>query len=259
MKGKVLLVSLVVAGICGSSALALAPMGPTTPSLKKGQWGFGAEYTGVDMKLSTGVRPGGFVDADMEINQYSAVIRRGITDNWEGFARIGFADMEYDVPGYAIPDGGGDARWKGDDDDIFLGLGTRAAIWEQTPCLRWGILGQATWAEFSGSAASSAGTFGKFEMEYTEWQIAVGPTWTPTEWDWLTVYGGVFYHDVDGYNALWTTGSEGQEDLRERDDFGLYIGGQVAASANIALTIEYMDTGDSDALVLGTMWVPSGP
>lgn len=250
MKREMLLVSLVVVGFCASSVLALTPMGPTTPSLKKGQWAFGAEYADVDMKLSSSPRPGGFFDVDMEINQYSAVIRRGITDNWEGSARIGFADMECDTFD-------GTNRWDGDDDDVLLGLGTKATLWEQTTFLKWGILGQATWAEFDGSAASSAGTFGKFEIEYTEWQIAVGPTWTPPEWDWLTVYGGVFYHDVDGYYTSWTPGP-GQAPLRERDDFGLYVGGQVAASGNLCLTIEYMDTGDADALVLGAMWVPNG-
>jgi hypothetical protein len=261
MKGKVLLLSLVVVALCGSSALALAPMGPTTPSLKKGQWGFGAEYTGVDMKLSRSATTGSFKDPDnislmymnMETNQYSVVVRRGITDNWEGFARIGFADMEYDRPA-------GSGEWQGDDDDIFLGLGARAAIWEQTPCLRWGILGQATWAEFNGSRAnpSSSEVFGKFEIEYTELQIAVGPTWTPKEWDWLSIYGGVFYHDLDGYHTFWHADDYREYPLREHDDLGFYIGGQVAASEKVTITIEFMDTGDADALVLGAMWVPNG-
>ncbi len=261
MKGKVLLLSLVVAAICGSSALALAPMGPTTASLKKGQWGFGAEYTDVDMKLSRSAITGGFKDPsymslmymNMDINQYSVVIRRGITDNWEGFARIGFADMEYDRPG-------GDGQWEADDDDIFLGLGTKATIWEQSPCLKWGILAQATWAEFSGARTNPEASypFGKFEIEYTEWQVAVGPTWTPKEWDWLCVYGGVFYHDLDGYHTFWHEDDYREYPLRERRDFGFYVGGQVAASEHITLTLEYMDTGATDAFVLGAMWVPNG-
>lgn len=261
MKREMVLVSLVVVGFCASSVLALTPMGPTTPSLKKGQWAFGVDYSDVDMKLSRSAISGSFADPDyrslmhmdLDINLYSVVVRRGITDSWEASARIGFADMEYERPG-------GDGEWKGDDEDFTLGLGTKATVWEQTPALKWGILGQVNWAEFGGGRENPSASYpiGKFEIEYTEWQIAVGPTWTPPEWDWLTVYGGVFYHDVDGYHTFWHEGDYREYPLRERDDLGLYVGGQAAVSESLTVNVEYMDTDEANAFVVGVLWIPSG-
>jgi len=246
---------------CASSALALAPMGPTTAGLEPGKWAFGAEYADVDMQLDR--RPDGssgldypddmaFMKMDTEVNQYSILIRRGLLDWWEGYARVGLADMEYKAP----RDSGNE--WEGDDEDIFLGLGSKMTLWEQTPELKWGFLAQVQWYEWSGSRTNPTAShpIGKFEAEITEWQIAVGPTWTPEDLDWLTVYGGAFFHDVDGYQIYYHESDGSEVALSEGDDFGLYIGAQFAVKDNVALTVEYMDTDEADAFVVGAMWTP---
>jgi len=234
-------------------------MGPPTAGLEPGKWAFGAEYADVNMELSRSVTTGCFsypgyisqMEMDTDVSQYSILIRRGLLDWWEGYARIGLADMDYDRPA-------GDGKWDGDDEDIFLGLGTKMTLWEQTSELKWGILAQVQWYEWSGSRTNpnASNEIGKFEAELTEWQIALGPTWTPEEIEWLTVYGGAFFHDVDGYHTFYHEDDYREYPLREGDDFGLYIGAQVAVKDNVDLTVEYMDTGESDAFVVGAMWTP---
>lgn len=257
MKKEVLLLGVVVVGLCASSALALVPLGPTATCLQKGQWAFGGEVSNVDMRLKIPAITGFFRDPDnmglmkmsLDINQYCAVVRRGITDNWEAFARVGFADMKYDRPS-------GSSTWKGDDDDVIWGLGTKATFWEQTPNLKWGIGGQVTWAEFGGARSNPDADeeFGKFELEFRELQIAAGPTWTPPDMEWLSIYGGLFYHDVGGYHEFWHEDDYRRYPIHEREDWGLFLGAQIARDS-IIFNVEYMDTDECDALAVSALWM----
>jgi len=248
---KLLLLAVVIVtvGLCGSAALALDPIGPTTGGLNQGQWSVGAEWSHSRMNFNWPTE----VEKRIwrgKTNKYYANVAYGITDEWAGFVRMGAGDLVYKR-------GGGAPEvwsWHGEDsgpDGFGIGAGIRKTIWEQSPDFVWGALVQYSWMNFQGQrkrmSGMSAGEGGTFHTELTELQIAVGPNWTPREG--IVVYGGPFLHFVGGHHATRTPYSNSHP-LEERGCVGGFVGGQIEITQSCCLNLEYMDTGDCNAFAM---------
>ena len=282
MEKKLLLVVVIVlVGLCGSVALALDPMGPPAAGLKQGQWSAGIDYSSSDMDLKVDGKyswyewgqngsywedlgSGKFEEKakGVKVNKIYANIGYGIMDNWDAFVRLGGANGDL---GDSIEDMGENF----DSDYVFAyGFGTRVTFWQDAD-LKVGGLFQMSWAnglndaehgtyvEENGSAyVESWAMSGKVDL--TEIQIAIGPTWTPSEG--FSVYGGPFLHFVSGqfdakfsytegesYNYVYTETGKSSGDITEDSCFGGYIGAQVQLGENACVSGEWMTTGDAEA------------
>lgn len=270
MEKRVLLLSVVLmaVGLCGSAALALDPMGPPAAGLKKGQFGAGAEYSysEMDLKLSEGEwsdnlgssgKLASFTSKDVKLHKVYANLGYGITDNWEGFLRLGGASADFkDVPW------GQDEQPDGDT-GFAIGFGTKVTFYEERN-LKVGGLFQMSWFETEGRLRGideeGSSFSGSAETDITEIQIAVGPTYKLTKG--LSIYGGPFFHFIDGdmkASGSWTTGPlDGTEkysyDIDEASCFGGYIGTAVDIAENISCNIEFQHTAAADALGISLLW-----
>ncbi|TET88118.1 MAG: hypothetical protein E3J46_05515 [Desulfobacteraceae bacterium] len=131
MEKKMWVTVLVV--VLGSSTLAvgLTPMGPPRAGLTKGQYRVGLDYSysEMDLKLSG---YGFSWTADVEANMLFGNFGYGISDKWEGFVRLGFANVEAeDFDG---------------DNEFAYGFGTKLTFAEQD-AVTWGALFQIGWFE----------------------------------------------------------------------------------------------------------------
>jgi hypothetical protein len=244
---KKLLVVLVVVGLCSTVALALDPMGPPTADLKKGQWSAGVAYSHSDMDF---YREKYWEEWGMniDVDKVYGRVGFGIRDNWELFLLLGGAGAD-------ITREGGNPDWKGSDTAFAVGFGAKTTFYEDTD-LKWGAVAQMSWAKFDGKEKRPEGPYNycrsKFEMELIEFQLAIGPTWTPTKG--LSIYGGPFLHFIRGDHTfyLWNDDDEEYEDgqkfdIEENKIFGGYVGAQVELDSSIAINVEWMCTEDADA------------
>jgi opacity protein-like surface antigen len=260
MEKKLLLAVVVVVCLLSSVALALDPMGPPIAGLKQGQWSAGADYSYSEMDLKwsngkgriTGIGSGDLPSVKIknyEMNKLNANLGYGITDNWDVFLRLGGADGR--GKGTLLGDTG---KFDGDTEFAF-GFGTRVTLWEQSPELKWGGLAQASWAKSEDKV--TAGNFsGDIEIDITEIQLAVGPSWTATKG--VSIYGGPFCHliygDAEGKGRyMGTYPMKASYDIREVSWFGGYIGAQVDVTENIPLYLEWQHTGNADAFCVGVV------
>jgi len=278
-------VVLIVAMVTGSSALALAPMGPPTAGLNQGQFRAGAEYGYSEMDLEIDPKFGadGTI-LDLESNMFFATLGYGVMDNWEAYIQLGVANAEFDKVDWS--DEVTDDTWGFDGDYGFAyGFGTKYTFWEQMEGLTWGVLFQMKWinSEDTISGMDIEGGEGyydfevwddKVELDYYEMQIAVGPTWQAM--DGLCIYGGPFVHLVSGdLDDSWTeawavfdnpegTGTPldsgvdaGKEstDLEEESSFGGYVGAQLDVTEQMQAFVEVMFTGDAWGLGIGGGWL----
>jgi hypothetical protein len=222
MNKKLLLVVVILTALAlTSSALALAPMGPPTAGLKTGQFRIGAEYSysDVDMKLE-----GEKID-NVTSNMIFGNLGYGIMDEWEGFARLGVANIE-------VEDFSGDYGFA-------WGLGTKVTFLKQEN-LNWGALFQMTWTNSEDEGV---------EFDFYDMQIAVGPTWKCS--DTLSIYGGPFVYLADGDVDV---GGLGTGDLEEDSAFGGYVGAEAALADNTSLFGEVQFTGAGWAIGTGINW-----
>jgi len=222
MAKKLLLVSVVltVLALAGSSALALAPMGPPTAGLKTGQFRVGIEYaySDLDMELD-----GEELDG-VTSNMIFGNLGYGIMDDWEAFVRLGVANADIE-----------DGDFSGDY-GFAWGLGTKVTFLKQEN-LNWGALFQITWMNSEDEDV---------EIDAYDMQIAVGPTWKLS--DTLSIYGGPFVHLIDGEV------SDGNGDLEEDSAFGGYVGAEAALAENTSLFGEFQFTGAGWAIGTGINW-----
>jgi len=250
MEKKLLLGVVVVVCLCGSAALALDPMGPPAAGHNQSQWSIGAEYSYSDMDLLRTRDRANIRDVIM--NKVYLKAGYGISNNWEVFGRVGFADFEYQRATW----GSGANWWSGEDNGSYaLGMGTKATFRENADT-KWGGLAQLSWVNFDGKHANPEASYspGKFEIDIYEVQIAVGPTHRLGEG--IFIYGGPFLHLVDG--ELMHINSDGDRDnypIEERSMVGAYIGTQVDITENSVINVEYQLTGDATAISFGFIWM----
>ncbi len=249
MKNRILILCVVLVGLCGSTALALDPMGAPKASLQKGQWSAGVDYSFSDMTIqrtttswSSSTKNVAEID---EMHKVFATIGHGLSDNVEGFVRIGIGSPEVDRKGgqYEWESGGGD--W-----DAIWGLGVKVTLSENNNTT-WGFLAQYSSAELSCDQDEIGGTDEQaIDLDISELQIAFGPTVEVTSQ--VSIYGGPFLHIIDGsYVDRPSDGDRLTKTIEEESAFGGYVGAQVDVNPNTAVNIEYMGTGDAWALAGG--------
>jgi hypothetical protein len=212
------------------SALALAPMGPPTAGLKTGQFRAGAEYSYSkdDMKVE-----GEKID-NVTSNMIFGNLGYGIMDEWEGFARLGVANVDYH-----------DGDLSGDY-GFAWGFGTKVTFLKQEN-LNWGALFQMTWTDSKDKDED-------VKFDFYDMQIAVGPTWKLN--DTLSIYGGPFVHLIKGHVDNVTNDDDvvTDVDLKEYSAFGGYVGAEAALAANTSLFGEFQFTGSGWAIGTGINW-----
>jgi hypothetical protein len=234
MSKKLLLVVVILTALAlTGSALAVAPMGPPTAGLKTGQFGVGVEYSysSTDLKVDF---DGDTVKANhVKSNLFAANLGYGIMDDWEGFVRLGVADVKGDYGDFHASGNYGFA-W---------GFGTKYTFLKQDN-LSWGVLGQIGWLHSRDKDVDG------FEVKASpyEIQIAVGPTYKLS--DTLAIYGGPFLHFVRGNVEIDGDSSK----LREGGIFGGYAGLEAQLCENTALTGEFQLADGAWALATGVRW-----
>jgi opacity protein-like surface antigen len=237
-----LAVMLTVVALCGSAALALDPMGPPSAGLSQGQWGVGVDYSFSDMDLEldgTGAIPN-IVHPDVQVSKVYGNIGYGATDYWSVFVRGGLARAETNSIGMAgdIEVGSTELAW---------GFGTKVTVFEQTPDLVWGGLFQMSFAGESQERVSSP-IVTQQSIEINEIQVAVGPTWTPSEG--MSLYAGPFYHWVNGRVESM---SVHQYDIKT-EKLGVYGGARFEITEKASFNAEIQWTGDAAAFAASMLY-----
>lgn len=230
-----LAVMLMVVALCGSAAVALDPMGPPSAGLLQGQWSVGVDYSFSDMDLDldgTGVIPN-ITHPDVQVSKVYGNIGYGATDYWSVFVRGGLARTETGLVG-------GVSRIDMGSTELAWGFGTKVTVFEQTPELVWGGLFQMSFANESQERESGP-TMTTDSIEIDEMQVAVGPTWTPSEG--MSLYGGPFYHWVDG--RVERMGVR-RYDI-DTDKYGVYGGARFEITEQTCVNAEIQWTGDAVA------------
>jgi len=264
---SLLAIPLVAIALSSSLTFALDPMGPPAATLKKGQFGAGAEYSysKMDLDFNSGKKittpPGTVASSDtfkiknIEMNKIYTNLGYGITDNWETFLRLGGANADSEIK---------DTDHDGST-NFAIGFGTKVTFYEKDK-LKLGGLFQMSWAELK---AKGSGTLIVMEtpfpfsessdIELTEIQIAIGPTYQLMKG--VSVYGGPFLHYVDGeldthrlYPTMAPTTVDASFNLDSTTVLGGYVGLQVDAIENISFNIEYQCTPDADAIGMSLIY-----
>ncbi len=282
-----------------SIALALDPMGPPVAELQKGQFSAGAEYSSsrMDLSLNEGkITRRGYVNgslttvsygplkrytlSDLYMNKVWAKISYGVTEDWDVFVRLGVADMDFDYSKrmdcvnnvcQVFPLG---QKFNGHT-DFAIGLGTKVTFYKKEN-LKLGGLFQISWCQSDGkdrgslpSASSITGVGTSYshsvDVDLVEIHVALGPDYQLT--DNISVYGGPFFHFVDGKikgryyeSGKTSTGtlvgysSDYSYDIDQRAFFGGYVGLEMDVTKDVSANIEYQHTSAADALALNLTW-----
>ncbi len=257
--------ALVMVGLGGSAAFALDPMGPPAAGLKQGQFRTGADYSysTMDLQLKEGewveYLDGAFFNSgegvSLKLKDFKAKkayinLGYGIAENWEAFLRLGGTNARF-----------GDSIWEDDEKfdgnaDFAIGGGAKATFYQEGNLMLGGLF-QASWATFDGQLKAAHWAAADFvEIDITEIQIAVGPTYKLTDGVWI--YAGPFLHFIDGHlDDTFVQVDEGTGGLlaskyswnvEEDSIFGGYIGAHVELTENCLFNVEYQRTAAADAL-----------
>ena len=266
-------VAFMILGLSGSAVLALSPMGPPKAMLGQDQWSVGIEYANETMDLeSFGIdkdiqyeptfittRKGKHKINDLKSNIVLGRVSYGISDGWDAFLRLGVADAEGDIEQTFTNAPSWEYRGFDGSFGFAWGLGTKITIWEDRD-ITWGGLLQMTWMEPGDSDITLEGDSnysGNAEIEFSEVQIAIGPTWRMD--DNLSIYGGPFLHYVDGdldfsgrtVDLGSTIDMESSGDIEEKSEFGGYIGASWDESERTSYFLECQFTGDAWGVGIG--------
>ena len=274
VKKSLLAVAIVVLHFCCSVTFALDPIGSPAGTLKRGQFGIGADYSFSEMDFKAKGRSiltiynltsGDIIGTQsqeqhlsldgIKVHKAYANLGYGITDNLEAFLRLGSADAE----------------WKGDGDTHFsFGLRTGVTLY-QKDALQLSALAQYSWAESEFDSLPLTTAVGEISypmlmsgrLNMQELQIALGPTYDLIKG--ISIYGGAFFHFTDGKLNLrsrsFTTGIPGigyyldsSYDIDQVSELGAYIGAKIDPTKNISYSIEYQHTASADAIAMRLLW-----
>jgi len=274
IKKPQLAVIIVALYFCCSVTFALDPIGPPAGTLKRGQFGIGADYSFSDMDFKAkgrsilttyNVTSRNIISVQsqkqrlsldgIEVHKAYANLGYGITNCMEAFLRLGAANAE----------------WRDDGDTHFsLGLRTGVTLY-QKDVLKLGALAQFSWAESGfdslplttviGGTPYPSITSGRLTMQ--EIQITLGPTYDLTK-D-ISIYGGAFFHFADGKLNLRSRASttgipdigyylDSSYDIDQVSELGAYIGTKIDITNNISYNIEYQHTASAYAIAMHLVW-----
>ena len=270
------LLAVIIAVLCFycSATFALDPIGSPAGTLKRGQFGIGADYSFSDMDFKAkgrstlttyNVNSGDIISIQsqkqrlsldgLEVHKTYANLGYGITDSLEAFLRLGAADAE----------------WR-DDGDTHFSFGLRTGLtFYQKDALKFGALAQYSWSESGfdslplttviGASPYPLVMSGRLSMQ--EIQIALGPTYDLTKS--ISIYGGAFFHFADGKLNLRGRASttalpeigyylDSSYDIDQVSELGTYIGATINTTNNISYSIEYQHTASADAIAMRLIW-----
>lgn len=262
---------LALAGLSGSTSLALDPMGPPGCALQEGDYRVTLDYAfgEMDFDLASG-RWSSRLDGepynsgeatsltikDFKTHRLYAGLGYCFSENWDAFARLGGANATF-----------GDSIWENGEDfegnnDLLVGAGIKGTFYE-TDRMRLGGLLQVSYAEYEGKLdASGWPTSDIVEATITESQIALGATyfWTNR----VSFYAGPFVHYIMGdfkdtltfYNddLGGLVYSRYKWEIDNSLTYGGYLGAQISFGRNGLFTIEYQQTSDANTIGMGLLW-----
>jgi hypothetical protein len=250
MEKKIAWMTLAAICVLSSVVFALDPMGSTVPELKQGEKSIGAEYaySTEDLDLdnaswSSNSNP--VLELD-DIHKIYAKLAWGITDDFEGFIRVGGVGVDHT---FGVPSG----DWEGGTDwDFAWGAGFKTTLFESSETLKWGLLAQYSWLNVDGDRDFEGVNDGEsYKLEQTGIQIAFGPTWQVA--DTMKLFGGVFWYEADGHYKVYEDYSNSHP-IEADKQIGGYIGGQFDLGCT-KLNVEYSATGDADLIGINLMWL----
>jgi hypothetical protein len=242
MEKRLLLLSVVLVVVfCGSAVFALDKMGPPTAGLEKGQFGLGVDYMYSDMDLGGNIdQPD--EDENLHVHKVFGTLACGAMDNVELFLRLGIGRAE----GEDVVAEDQDIEWGSS--EFAWGIGGKVTLLEQDSCA-WGTL-----IEFSQFKSEEHPS--DHVVDFDELQIAIGPTYKLS--DSISVYGGPFYHHVDG--KATDKSPPGPPDRGkvssslDTDAFGGYLGAQFKINEDASVTTEFQYTDDAIGFGAGFLW-----
>jgi len=208
-----------------SPAWSLTFMGPAASNVKEGDFLLGFDYS--DSEMDVEISGYGLRETleDVESDLYLGKVGLGISDGFEFFGRFGMSE---------IADSGNEFAW---------GLGTKATFGEKDN-LSWGVLFQ--FMSLNDEEEENIdGFLVDGDLEIYEFQVAFGPRY---DMDGLYIYGGPFFHFIDGDVDLEFLGETLSLDIEQESEFGGYIGLGWQIAENSSLCVEYQFTGDAHAV-----------
>jgi hypothetical protein len=217
MKKAACLIILCAAG----SALALGPLGPTTTTMRQGQWEIGFAYTEGEQDI---VLDDVSEMEDVELKSSLGRVAVGLaTNRAELFGLFGLAKYEQEDS----------------NPDLAVGVGARITATSEEE-LNWGIVAQIVRYEFDLDST---------ELRLNEIQVGIGPTWRPCRY--FVLYGGPMLHFLFGE---FDNDSGTENDIEEDSFFGGYLGVGTEIVEHLTVNIEGQVTADSRALSAGLAW-----
>jgi len=221
-------------------ALALTPMGPPRAELEKGKRSLGFLFSSSEMDLD--ISGYGMTEemSDTESTAYLVKAGYGLSDGFEIYSLLGFADMTSE-------------DYKGNS-EFAWGFGTKFTLAESAQ-VTWGGLFQMVSLSSDGSISGDVPGFGwqtiDVDVQLYEIQIAFGPTYTTEA---FSIYGGPFLHFVSGDLDGSALGVTVEFDIEQKSEFGGYVGTQFELNKSTAVFIEHQMTGDASAIAGGFVW-----
>jgi len=244
MHRSTLAIGLVVLSL-SSSVYALDPLGAPKALLGRNHWSLGIEYaySETDTEL-TGIFFGGEVTPDvssksLKANRVYVTPRYGVLENLDVFVRLGALTLETPVLTAA--------RFEGDT-DLAWGIGAAATVYDSER-FDWGVIVQWSRGESEADSINPTMHF-RSEMEVESFQVATGPTYQFRE-D-LNLYGGGFYHSLDGE---YRDNIPIRFDMEEDSSFGGFVGLDWMAKDDALWNVELQHTGTAFGIATGLRWV----
>jgi len=203
------------------TALALAPMGQPTSSLKEGQMSAGVSYMNGDEDIHFVGGPAKGIDLESVLVTVALGIRE---DQMDVFLRGGVGTRSCPLM---------------DTDAPAAGAGTRITL-TGNETLSWGLLAQFVWYGFES---------GTVESDLYDIQIATGPSWHVM--DNLMVYGGPFVHLIDGTQDMKGIGVF---DLEQESALGGYVGTGLEIGTHLTVASEFQFTPNASGFAVTANW-----
>jgi len=244
MKRNVLAAGVIVLFL-SCAAYALDPLGPPKALVGRNNWSLGVEYafSETDSELSNVVFNGAPVrdlpSKGLKATRGYATPRYGVLDNLDLFGRIG-AIGQVESPILRIEPFVGDVG-------LVWGFGAAVTLYDSDR-LDWGVVAQWSRSRTEEDQFSATGHTHR-ELEVDSLQIATGPTVQVRE-D-LSVYGGAFYHALDGEFE----DPVARFDMEEDSSFGGFVGVDWAVKENVHWIVEVQNTGTAFAAATGLKWL----
>ena len=207
-----------------SPVWALTYMGPVASNVKEGDFLLGFDYSDSEMDLEMSGFGLSETLEDVESDLYLGKVGLGLSDGFEFFGRFGMSE---------INDSGNEFTW---------GLGTKATFGEKDN-ISWGVLFQ--FMSLYEGEENIDGSLVDGDLDIYEFQVAFGPRY---DMDGLYIYGGPFFHFIDGEVNLEYLGDTLSFDIEQESEFGGYVGMGWQIAENSSLSVEYQFTSDAHAI-----------